>query len=542
MSERHPDQGPGGPPSGEETGGEHLPSARAPQCDLHRRPAVTAAEMRELDGRAVDEFGIPSLLLMENAGAAVARAALEMLSRAPSRIAVIAGRGNNGGDGLVAARHLHAAGHELFVTLAGPEERVQGGARANLEIARRAGVPVQIVEAAPNRFEADLIVDALLGTGLKGEVKGLSAELIRAMNRSGTPVLAVDVPSGLDADTGRAATCVRAAQTVTFALPKVGLLFYPGRELAGELIVAPIGMPRALLTDPALKTYGLSAPAVRTLLPARPADANKGTFGRALLIAGSLGMTGAASLSAESAGRVGAGLVFVAVPSSLMPVLEVKLTEALKLPVPETETHAHTIHAWDQLFERIENSTAIAIGPGLGRHPDTAALVRRVLAEARRPMVVDADALNAVAPAGPGVFPPDAVITPHPGEMSRLLGIDTGQAQADRLTTAREAAARFGCVVVLKGAGTVVAEPGGRAWINPTGSAGMATGGTGDVLTGAMVGFLAQGLAPVEAAQVAVYVHGLAGDLAAAEIGNAGTLAGDLLPRLPRALHHVASL
>jgi NAD(P)H-hydrate epimerase len=259
------------------------------------------------------------------------------------------------------------------------------------------------------------------------------------------------------------------------------------------------------------------------------------------LIAGSEGMTGAATLSAEAAGRVGAGLVFVAVPRGLMPVLEVKLTEQLKFSVAETDTHAHTIHAWDQLSERIESSTALAIGPGLGRHQETAALVRRVLTEAHRPMVVDADALNAVAPACPGVFPSNAVITPHPGEMGRLLGASTDEVQADRLAAARKAAAHFGCVVVLKGAGTVIAEPGGRAWINPTGSAGMATGGTGDVLTGALLGFLAQGLKPVDAAQVAVYVHGLAGDLAAAEIGNAGTLAGDLLSRLPRALRQVAS-
>jgi hydroxyethylthiazole kinase-like uncharacterized protein yjeF len=300
-------------------------------------------------------------------------------------------------------------------------------------------------------------------------------------------------------------------------------------------------MPRPLLEDPALKTVMLDSSAIQALLPDRPADANKGSFGRVLLIAGSEGMTGAATLATEAAGRVGAGLVFVAAPRSLMPILEVKLTEQLKIGVPETDTHAHTIHAWDALSDRLAASTALAIGPGLGRHPDTVALVRRVLKESGRPLVVDADALNAVAPAGPETFPADAVITPHPGEMARLLATDTPSVQADRLGAAKAAAQRFGCVVVLKGAGTVIAVPDGHAWINPTGSAGMATGGTGDVLTGAIVGFLAQGLAPVEAARVAVFVHGLAGDLAAREIGDAGALAGDLLPRLPAAIRQVAS-
>jgi hydroxyethylthiazole kinase-like uncharacterized protein yjeF len=536
-----------------ETTTEGGPLFRRPTPDPQR--AVTSAEMRELDRRATEEFGVASLLLMENAGAAVARDALRLLHREPflqvirtphqrlpgrPRVVVIAGRGNNGGDGLVTARHLDAAGCEVHVVLAGPEERVQGDARANLEMVRRAGIPVETVEAAPERFDADLLLDALLGTGLKGQVSGLAAALIEAMNRSACPVLAVDVPSGLDADTGRADTCVDADCTVTFALPKVGLLFYPGKTRAGELMVAPIGMPRKLLESPELRTHVLDSALVRALLPDRPPDANKGTFGRALIVAGSEGMTGAATLTAEAAGRIGAGLVFAAVPRSLLPVFDVQLTEALKVPLPETDSHAHSIQAWDALAERLTSSTAIAVGPGLGRHPDTAALVRRLLAEAKRPIVVDADALNVVAPAGPATFPAAAIITPHPGEMGRLLGIETAQVQADRLVVAREAAARFGCIVVLKGAGTVVAEPAGSAWINPTGGAGMATGGTGDVLTGVIVGLLAQGLTPLEAALAAVHIHGLAGEVAAAEIGDAGTLAGDLLPRLPIALRRVA--
>jgi NAD(P)H-hydrate epimerase len=529
---------------------------RCPDLDAYTRalnPSIplrvaTSEEMRELDRRATAEFNLPALLLMENAGAAVAREAVHLLqirlsssSPRPPVVVVVAGRGNNGGDGFVAARHLQALGCQVTVTLAGAEKKVQGNARANLEMARAAGIKLEPISAAPERFDADLIIDALLGTGLKGAVTGLAAELIAAMNRSSCPVLAVDVPSGLEADTGRADIAVQAAVTVTFALPKVGLLCYPGKAHAGDLVVASIGMPRPLLEeDVSPQTYALDRHQVRALLPDRPPDANKGTFGRALIIAGSEGMTGAAALAAEGAGRIGAGLVFVAVPQSLLPVLEQKLTEALKIGLPETPTRAHTIHAWDTLAERLASSTALAVGPGLGRHPDTVQLVRRLLKEAHCPVVIDADGLNAVAPAGPDTFPAHSAITPHPGEMGRLMGLDTAQVQADRLQTAREAATRFGCVVVLKGAGTVVAEPGGTAWINPTGNAGLATGGTGDVLTGALVGLLAQGLSPLDAARAAVYLHGLAGELAAAEIGDAGTLAGDLLPRLPAALRLVS--
>jgi NAD(P)H-hydrate epimerase len=316
----------------------------------------------------------------------------------------------------------------------------------------------------------------------------------------------------------------------------VGLWLYPGRSLAGELSVGDIGMPRALLAQADALGRVTQEADVRSRLPDRPADAHKGTFGRAFLLAGSVGMTGAAALAAEAALRAGAGLAFLGCPASLNDILEAKLTEAITVPLPETESRALSSRARDAVREQMERSQAVAVGPGLGRHPETAALVTSVLRECRVPLVVDADALNAAVPAGPETFPPHAVITPHPGEMARLLGTNTGAVQSNRVAIAERAARELGCVVVLKGAPTVIAGANGELWINPTGSPGMASGGTGDVLTGLLAGLLAQGLRPLDAALCAVYAHGLAGERAARRLGTAGMLAGDLLRAAPRVL------
>jgi hydroxyethylthiazole kinase-like uncharacterized protein yjeF len=522
--------------------------------------AVTGAQMREIDRRAEVEYGIPSLLLMENAALRVVEAAEVMLSAAGGRrVAIVAGKGNNGGDGLAAARHLAGRGCEVAVWLIGDPEAVQGDARTNLEIVRRLGLPLS-GPAVDERtvFDADLILDALLGTGVRGAPAGPIAAAIEAINRSPAPVLAVDLPSGLDADTGAVpGPCVRAARTVTFALPKRGLLVYPGRGQAGEIVVADIGIPRRLLEDPALETHAITPADVARILPARPPDGHKGTFGRVFVLAGSPGLTGAATLCSEAALRVGAGLLTLGIPASLNPILEVKLTEAMTLPLPETETHAHTIRAWETIAERVVTSSAVAMGPGMGRHPDTAELVRRVLRERDGPMVIDADGLNALAepvadrsllPPGNGSPPqrhtsrelgPHVVITPHPGEMARLLGTNSQEVQSNRLATAERAARELGCVVVLKGAGSIVAAPDGRLWIGPAGTAALATGGTGDVLTGVIAGLLAQGVAPLDAAIAGVYVHGHAGERLAESVGDAGTLAGDLLPLLPHVIREL---
>ncbi len=503
---------------------------------------VTAAEMRDLDGRAAAEFCMPTLLLMENAGAALAEAALRMLGETGGRrIAVYCGKGNNGGDGLVAARHLAAAGCEARLFLGSDAAEFGGDAAVNLEIARRMGLPLRVLASPRQPWAADLAIDAVLGTGLRGEVTGPASTLIRAMQASGAPVLAADLPSGLDSDTGRlAAIHVHAARTVTLGLPKLGLALYPGRAAAGALEVAPIGMPRPLLDDPGSRRFWTTAGHVRGLIPVRSPEAHKGDAGRVFVLAGSEGMVGAAALAAEGALRGGAGLVTLGVPRSLIDVAAARVTEVMTLPLAETESRAPDREALAAILERAARDSVLAIGPGLGQHPCTRELLLALLRDRGRTMVLDADALNLLAPPARAAVPPQSVLTPHPAEMARLLGITASEVQADRVGAARRAAERFRCVVLLKGAATLVADPAGRLAVNSSGDPAMATGGCGDVLTGLIAALLAQGLAPFDAAVAGAYLHGLAGEVAAREVGGPGMTASDLLPRLPAARRLVA--
>ncbi len=512
--------------------------------------AVTADEMREMDRRTVAEFGLPSLLLMENAGAETAR---EMLSAFPrlrrSSVVILCGRGNNGGDGFVVARRLLAQGAAVRTLLLGRREEVRGDARINLEILEKLGAAPTEIPAADglsavreHLAAADVVVDALLGTGAQGPARGFLAEAIAAINAAGRPVVSVDIPSGLGADDpDPPGPAVRATLTVTFALPKRSLLLFPGAAYAGTLKIADIGIPRRLAADPALPVGLLEAADVAPAFPRRDPASHKGTFGHVLVIAGSVGKTGAAALAGLGAQRVGAGLVTLAVPQSLNAILEVKLTEVMTVPIPETDAQTMSLRAFEPLLRLAEAKTAIAIGPGLGTHPETQELVRKLLVGLRLPLVVDADGLNALAgradilaqASGP------VVLTPHPGEFSRLLGLDRDVLLRRRLSLVRETAQRLHLTVVLKTARTLVAGPEGDTAIVPTGNPGMATGGTGDVLTGLMAGLLAQGVAPVQAARAAAYLHGLAGDLAAERLGAESMLAGDLLESVPEAIRRV---
>ena len=503
--------------------------------------ACTSAQMRDIDRRAVSEFGIPSLLLMENAGAAVADRVMAHV-RPGRAVLVLCGRGNNGGDGFAAARRLHCRGVAVRCLLFGEEASVAGDARVNLDLARAYGVPVEAGAAGDaGAGPDDVVVDALLGTGISGEVRGPIADGIRIAARHAGPVIAVDVPSGLNADTGAAGTlCVRATETVTFGLPKVGLLVYPGRALAGRVTVAEIGLPPGLLGDSSLDTAWLTAAEVRPLWPPRSATAHKGDGGRLLVVAGSGGMVGAGVLAAEAALRAGAGLVTLAVPAGIQPTAAGMLPEAMTLPLPETAGGGLAEAAAAPVIERLSGADALVVGPGLGRDPATGAMLRRVLAAARLPLVADADALNLLAPAVRGDFPDSCVLTPHPGELARLIATTVEGVQSDRLAAARVSAARCGCTVVLKGAGTVIASPGERTWINSTGGPALATAGTGDVLAGVLGACLARGLPPAVAALAAVYIHGLAGDIAGELCGAPGALAGDVIRALPAALRRLA--
>jgi hydroxyethylthiazole kinase-like uncharacterized protein yjeF len=509
---------------------------------------VSAAEMRDLDRRAVAECGIPSLLLMENAGAETAReiqAAFPGESR--SRVVVLCGRGNNGGDGFVVARRLAGRGASVRTFLLARRDEVQGDARVNLEILEKLGeAPVEIASAhdlpalGDAIRSAGLVVDALLGTGSRGATQGLFAEVIAAVNQARKPVVSVDIPSGLGADLPEPlGPAIRATLTVTFALPKISLQLYPAAGYAGTVRVVDIGIPERLL---GYGPVGLLEPAdVAIAFPARDPAAHKGSFGHVLVVAGSLGKTGAAALTALAAQRSGAGLVTLAVPASLNAILEVKLTEVMTEPLPETETHSIGLDALERLAQLAEGKSVVAIGPGLGTHPATQQLVRALLTRLRLPVVVDADGLNALAGESEilQLAAGRLVLTPHPGEYARLLGIPLSEVLADRIRLARETATRFDLTLVLKTARTIVADSEGTLAIVPTGNPGMATGGTGDVLTGLIAGLIAQGSAPPESGRAGAYLHGLAGDLAAGRLGQEAMLAGDLLESIPDAIRQV---
>jgi NAD(P)H-hydrate epimerase len=506
---------------------------------------VTAAEMRELDRRTIENLGVPSLVLMENAGRSTYLILRREFPNLSGSVAVLAGRGNNGGDGFVVARYLANDGFPVTVFLMADPDQVQGDALVNLKILEEMKVAVeevlgedQLSSVVHRLSRSALIVDALLGTGLNSPVRGLLAQLIARINQVRSPVLAVDIPSGLSADTGEPlGVAVEAEVTVTFGYPKIGQIVPPGRDFVGRLWQVDISIPPALAQD--INTELAEATDMRRLLPPRPFASHKGTFGHLVVVAGSEGKTGAAVLAAEAGLRIGAGLVTAAVPASLNDVLEVKLTEAMTLPLPEAEgARALGKGALTPLKDFTTDKTAVALGPGLGTHPETQEMVYALVRDCPLPLVIDADGLNALAnrlevfqdSKGP------RILTPHPGEMARLLGTKSREVQSRRLDNARDFASSQGVWVVLKGAQTVVADPDGRLSLNPTGNPVLASGGTGDVLTGLIGGLLAQGLAPWDAARLGVYLHGLASDYLEEVIGLRGHIAGDLLTGFPELL------
>lgn len=505
---------------------------------------VTSAEMQTLDRLTIERFGLPGRVLMENAGREAARVLLaNFAADARKGVGIAAGCGNNGGDGFVVARCLAQQGYPVQVFLLGTAERLRGDAAANLALLKPLGVPLaEIPEAATLKArqpEADrpaLWVDALLGTGLNVEVRGVYRDLIELINRSRRPVLAVDIPSGVSADTGRVCgAAVRATVTVTFGFAKIGHALLPGAELAGRLEVVDIGIPGHLLTQVAPRHHLLTDSQARAAITRRPADAHKGLTGHLLLLAGSPGKTGAAALAAESALRVGAGLVTLGVGASIDPVLEAATLEAMTAPLAEAAPGILGPVALEEILALARGKNCLAIGPGLGPAAATGELVRSLVRKSPCPLVIDADGLNHIAGRLECLenLSVPAVITPHPGEMGRLLGVTATAVQEDRIGCARNLATSLKIHVVLKGARTVIAQPDGALFINPTGNPGMAAGGMGDVLTGAVAGLITQGVAPDLAACAAVYLHGAAADWLAQSVGPRGFLAGEVMRRLP---------
>ncbi len=510
---------------------------------------VTAAEMRAIEQECV-KLGLPTDVLMENAGRTVADEVGNILKRVKQqRILCLVGPGNNGGDGLVAARYLHERGAEVTVFLAARRHP------DDINLAKVKQLNIACIEMEQDsdlgKFNralssANCVLDALFGTGKVRPFSGVMKQTLEHLNNARRKdetllVVAIDLPSGLDADTGAVdATTPYADDTITLGFPKPGLFLFPGAERVGRLTVADIGIT-ARLSEP-VRVELMTEEWAKNMLPPRPLNANKGTFGKALVVGGSLNYIGAAYLACSGAMRVGVGLVTLATPRSLLPVLAAKLTETTYLPLPESQGTI-AAEALPVIAEKIVGYDALLLGCGLGQNPSTAAFVEKLILNKLPPAVIDADGLNNLA----GIkgwwekLPEGSVITPHPGEMSRLLGKTIAEVQADRFAIARAAAGEWRKIVVLKGAYTIVASPDGRTRVSPFANPGLATAGTGDVLSGVIAGLLAQGVAPFNAAAFGVYLHGKVGEWVRANLGDAGMLASDLLLTLPVVIKELKS-
>ena len=509
------------------------------------RLLVSAREMAALDRQTIEKIGIPGMVLMENAARGAAafyqEAVPDLLRR---RIAVVTGAGNNAGDGFVLARIFHGRGAAVRVVCLRPPDRLQGDALTNFQILTQLDIPIHVWDESaepadqwPWIRDSGAIIDAILGTGLNSEVRGLYREVIEGINAlKSIPILAVDLPSGLDATSGRIlGAAVRADATATFGFIKTGLVIEPGRSLVGTLKCVDIGIPHELLKDSSIRRWWMDAEFLQGWLPPRGADAHKGTAGHVAVLSGSRGKTGAATLICQGAARVGAGLVTLFIPESLNPILEVKLTEAMTWPIPETEEQSPGLGALSEILSFLSGKQALAMGPGISLHPSTCGLVMELIGKCPCPMVLDADALTVVARDLPvlGKTSQPMILTPHPGEMARLAGVSTREVQEDRIETASQFSSRHGVVLVLKGSGTVVASPDGAVVINSSGTPAMASGGMGDALTGMIAGFLGQGFDPFRAACLGVFVHGAAAERCFGHAASRGLLATDVLGEVP---------
>ncbi|MFK5952196.1 MAG: NAD(P)H-hydrate dehydratase [Desulfobacterium sp.] len=510
---------------------------------------VTAREMREMDRKTIEEFGLPGQLLMENAG----RKALDMLfdhfpDMMSKKIGILVGRGNNGGDGLVISRYLLQMGKKVTTFVLTSRDKIKGDALSNLILLetlcqKKKGDHLFFIPGNDTfkTFRSricmhDLFVDGMLGTGLNTPVRGFFKEVITAVNATRCPILSLDIPSGLDADTGMPlGTCITATATATFGLAKAGLFLGQGREFTGDLRVMDIGIPDYIATQPIPRLQVTEAPYIESLFPPRNTQNHKGSWGHVLIIAGSRGKSGAAILAANAAVAAGTGLVTLGIPQAINDIVETATLEAMTTPLDNGGKAYLTLAALDPLLKLSQDKSALALGPGLGTHEETQKLVTALVKESSLPLILDADALNCVAhdPSLLKQRKAPTILTPHPGEMARLTGLSTREIQADRLGVARQFAATYNVTLVLKGAGTLTALPDGTTFFCPTGNPGMASGGMGDVLTGIIAGLTAQGMTPSDAAQAGAFLHGACGDFLAQTKGPWGFKASDLITALP---------
>ncbi len=511
---------------------------------------VKSFEMREMDRLTIQDLGIPGAVLMENAARGATRIFMDHFE--PSRdahVVILCGSGNNGGDGYVMARYIKEAGVAVTVILLSELKKISGDARTNLDVIQRLNIEVLEIPDAKKWVKGrrvvracDAIIDGILGTGLNSPVRGFYRKVIEEVNALSKPVMSIDIPSGLNADTGQImGVAMKADLTVTFGFPKIGQLVFPGAEVVGRLTRVNIGIPESIGRQVPENARISEPDDFHLLFDAEGQDVHKGSRGHLLVLAGSTGKTGAATLTALGALRAGAGLVTLGVPKTLNSILETKLTEAMTVPLPETPEGSLSLKAEEKINMLMEGKTALALGPGLSTHPETATLVRNIVKTCRVPMVIDADGLNAL-PENLAVLADckgETILTPHPGEMGRLTGQKISDIQNDRVGAARRFVEEHGCHLILKGARTLIAAPGGPIYVNPTGNPALSSGGSGDVLTGLVGGFLARRWPMKEAGIAAAYLHGLAADYLSEDMGQAGVLAGELLdvfPELMRAL------
>lgn len=498
---------------------------------------VSTEQMRRIDSLTIRERGTPGATLMERAGVAVATEAMDRFE--PDSVAVVTGKGNNAGDGFVAAGELMRNGiHTTLYMLCAPEE-LSGDALAAFQ--RLGGEITPIIRPRPHELRGglarhELIIDAIFGTGFRGPAESLFAEAIEAINAAGAVVLSIDIPSGLSGDPAFEQTPgphVRAAVTVTIGLPKLGLILDPGVRATGSVVVAEIGFPHDLLEDPAISTNLVTMDEARAMLPTRLPSGYKGTFGKVMILGGSEGMTGAAIMAARAASRSGAGLIYAAYPHLLGTIIESQLVEPVKIPLAG-EAPWFTADMVGRVLEEAEGMDAVGIGPGTGLHEETKKFMHELIPQLNVPMVIDASGLDHLAHDLDLLHKRTAptILTPHVGEAHRLLKIPVEEVQRNRLDVFLEFSRRYNVITVLKGAQTVVTEPGGQRYINPTGNSGLAKGGSGDVLTGLIAGLLAQHAPALDAARLGVFLHGLAGDVTAEKLGVRGMIPSDVIGNL----------
>jgi NAD(P)H-hydrate epimerase len=515
---------------------------------------VSAEEMRWCDETTIKQYGVPGLLLMENAGRGLVEVLKQNYSSLESKkILVVCGKGNNGGDGFVIARLLSSLCAYVSVLLMASPAELKGDAKKNFDIlqkyAKKSHHQITLHRYSRRILSSlstpSIIVDAIFGTGFNGSVRKPYADVIDWMNKQNVQIVAVDIPSGINGTTGVVENCaVRANRTVTFGSLKSGLLCNQGRELVGSISVADIGIPTSVREDNRLQTFLIEAGDVRRVLPKRSIHAHKYSVGKILALAGSKGLTGAAALCCTSAMRIGAGAVILGTPEPVYSILARKLTEVMTVPLPATSEGTLSLLALDGIRAKLSWADVLMIGPGLSQNLETQQLIFKILLEYRGKVLIDADGLNAVAANGISKLRSSRaqfILTPHVGEFSHLTGMQSIKVEHHRIETAGSLAKRIGATVVLKGVPTVTASKDGTCFLNSTGNPGMATAGSGDVLSGIIAGLWAQGLPAVETAYAGVYLHGLSGDLAAKKLGERGLLANDLIEYLPEAIQFISS-